>query len=121
MASVTRGVPFREAHEISGMCAVLPRQAGNPADLSDEELASASPDLGPEVAWLSRLRDQWAHAWGVVVPHPRGSPSRLGRQRAPWLTLRRCYLLPAWVTLPAPSRYTVTAPISRIREEGQLS
>lgn len=47
---VTRGVPFREAHEISGACVRLAEARGvELADLSDEELASASPDLGPEV------------------------------------------------------------------------
>lgn len=47
---VRRGVPFREAHEISGACVRIAEGRGvELADLTDEELASASPALTPEV------------------------------------------------------------------------
>ena len=47
---VRRGVPFRDAHEISGSCVRIAEGRGvELADLSDEELASASPFLTPEV------------------------------------------------------------------------
>ena len=47
---VRRGVPFREAHEISGACVKIAEGRGvELADLTDEELTSASPALMPEV------------------------------------------------------------------------
>lgn len=47
---VRRGVPFRDAHEISGSCVRIAEGRGvELADLSDEELASASPFLTGEV------------------------------------------------------------------------
>ena len=47
---VKRGVPFRDAHEISGACVRLAEARGvELADLTDAELAQASPHLDPEV------------------------------------------------------------------------
>ena len=47
---VKQGVPFRDAHEISGACVRLAEARGvELADLTDEELAQASPALTPEV------------------------------------------------------------------------
>ena len=47
---VRQGVPFREAHEISGGCVQLAESRGEELwDLSDEDLASVSPSLKPEV------------------------------------------------------------------------
>ena len=47
---VKQGVPFRDAHEISGACVRLAETRGvELADLTDEELAQASSALTPEV------------------------------------------------------------------------
>lgn len=47
---VCRGVPFRSAHEISGACVKMAERRGvELADLSDEELTSASSHLTPDV------------------------------------------------------------------------
>ena len=47
---VRRGVPFRSAHEISGACVKMAERRGvELADLSDEELTSASSYLTPDV------------------------------------------------------------------------
>ena len=47
---VKRGVPFRDAHEISGVCVRLAEARGvELADLTDEELAQASSHLDPQV------------------------------------------------------------------------
>ena len=47
---VKQGVPFRDAHEISGACVRLAEARGvELADLTDEELAQASSSLTPEV------------------------------------------------------------------------
>ena len=47
---VKQGVPFRDAHEISGACVRLAEARGvELADLTDEELAQASLALTPEV------------------------------------------------------------------------
>ena len=47
---VKQGVPFRDAHEISGACVRLAEARGvELADLTDEELAQASSALTPEV------------------------------------------------------------------------
>lgn len=47
---VKQGVPFRDAHEISGACVRLAEARGvELADLTDEELAQASAALTPEV------------------------------------------------------------------------
>ena len=47
---VKRGVPFRDAHEISGACVRLAEARGvELADLTDEELAQASSHLDPQV------------------------------------------------------------------------
>ena len=47
---VKQGVPFRDAHEISGACVRLAEARGvELADLTDEELAEASSALTPEV------------------------------------------------------------------------
>lgn len=50
---VKQGVPFRDAHEISGACVRLAEARGvELADLSDEELAQASSFLTPEVRYV---------------------------------------------------------------------
>lgn len=47
---VRKGVPFREAHELSGACVRIAESRGvELADLSDEELASVSERLTPAV------------------------------------------------------------------------
>ena len=47
---VKQGVPFRDAHEISGACVRMAEARGvELADLTDEELAQASSALTPEV------------------------------------------------------------------------
>lgn len=47
---VRRGVPFREAHEISGACVRAAEARGVELwDLTDEEFAAASPRLTPDV------------------------------------------------------------------------
>ena len=47
---VVRGVPFRDAHEVSGACVAAAEARGVELwDLTDEELAAASPLLTPEV------------------------------------------------------------------------
>lgn len=47
---VRRGVPFRDAHEISGACVRIAEARGvELADLTDAELVSASSSLTPEV------------------------------------------------------------------------
>lgn len=47
---VRKGVPFREAHELSGACVRIAESRGAElADLSDEELASVSERLTPAV------------------------------------------------------------------------
>ncbi|MCD4550146.1 argininosuccinate lyase [Schaalia sp. lx-260] len=47
---VRKGVPFRQAHEISGMCVRIAENRGvELADLTDEELACASPELTADV------------------------------------------------------------------------
>lgn len=47
---VKRGVPFRDAHDISGCCVRLAEARGvELSDLSEDELASASAHLTPEV------------------------------------------------------------------------
>jgi len=47
---VQRGMPFREAHEVSGACVRVAEVRGVELwELTDEELADASPALSPEV------------------------------------------------------------------------
>ncbi len=47
---VARGVPFREAHEISGACVRVAEGKGGDLDvLTDEDFAGISPHLTPEV------------------------------------------------------------------------
>ena len=47
---VRRGVPFREAHEISGACVRAAEGRGVELwDLTDDELRAASPELTPQV------------------------------------------------------------------------
>lgn len=47
---VRKGVPFREAHELSGACVRIAESRGvELADLSDEEFASVSEELTPAV------------------------------------------------------------------------
>ncbi|WP_284346100.1 argininosuccinate lyase [Dermabacter sp. Marseille-Q3180] len=47
---VRQGVPFREAHEISGACVQRAESRGEELwELSDDDLASVSPHLTPEV------------------------------------------------------------------------
>ena len=47
---VRQGVPFREAHEISGGCVQRAESRGEELwELSDDDLASVSPHLTPEV------------------------------------------------------------------------
>jgi argininosuccinate lyase len=47
---VAQGMPFREAHEVSGACVRAAEVRGVELwELTDEELASASPALSPEV------------------------------------------------------------------------
>ncbi len=54
---VRRGVPFREAHEISGRCVRMAESRGVELwDLSDEELASASTALTPGVREVLDVR-----------------------------------------------------------------
>ena len=54
---VRRGVPFREAHEISGRCVRMAESRGVELwDLSDEELTSASTALTPEVREVLDVR-----------------------------------------------------------------
>jgi len=47
---VRRGVPFREAHEIAGVCVQECEKRGiDLAELSDDDLRAISPHLSPEV------------------------------------------------------------------------
>jgi argininosuccinate lyase len=56
---VQRGVPFRDAHEISGACVRAAEVRGVELwDLTDDELAAINPALTPEVR--SRLSAQAA-------------------------------------------------------------
>lgn len=74
---VRRGVPFREAHEISGACVRIAEARGvELADLTDEELASASFHLTPEV------REVLTVEGSVSARRGRGgtAPSRVAEQ-----------------------------------------
>lgn len=74
---VRRGVPFREAHEISGACVRSAEARGVELwDLTDEELAQASPLLTPEVREVLNLQGS------VSARDGRGgtAPVRVGEQ-----------------------------------------
>ena len=74
---VRRGVPFREAHEISGACVRAAEARGVELwDLTDGELAAASPVLTPDV------RDVLTAAGSVGARAGRGgtAPARVAEQ-----------------------------------------
>lgn len=76
---VRRGVPFREAHEISGACVRTAEERGVELwDLSDDELRAASPVLSPEV------REVLSAAGSVAARSGRGgtAPVRVAEQLA---------------------------------------
>ena len=85
---VRQGVPFRVAHEVAGECVRRCEELGVELDeLTDEQLASISPDLKPEVRSVltvegsvasrngrggtapERVREQLAELRGVVADH----------------------------------------------------
>ena len=83
---VRRGVPFREAHEISGRCVRAAESRGVELwDLSDEELADASPELTPDVREVLNLEGS------VSARNGRGgtAPERVAEQ------LREAHLVAA--------------------------
>ncbi len=76
---VRRGVPFREAHEISGACVRAAEARGVELwDLTDEEFAAASPRLTPDV------RDVLSAQGSVRARSGRGgtAPARVTEQLA---------------------------------------
>jgi argininosuccinate lyase len=85
---VRQGVPFRVAHEVAGECVQRCEELGVELDeLTDEQLASISPDLTPDVRSVlsvegsvasrdgrggtapDRVREQLAELRGVVADH----------------------------------------------------
>ena len=85
---VRQGVPFRVAHEVAGECVRRCEELGVELDeLTDEQLASISPDLKPEVRSVltvegsvasrngrggtapDRVREQLGELRGVVADH----------------------------------------------------
>ena len=68
---VKRGVPFREAHEISGACVRAAEARGvELADLTDEELAAASAHLTPGVRGVLTVEGSVAARAGRGGPAP---------------------------------------------------
>ncbi|MBW9205990.1 argininosuccinate lyase [Mumia sp. zg.B17] len=76
---VREGVPFREAHEISGACVRVAESQGKELwDLGDDELAAVSPHLRPEV------RDVLSVEGSIASRDARGgtAPVRVAEQLA---------------------------------------
>ena len=85
---VKRGVPFRDAHEISGACVRLAEARGvELADLTDAELAQASPHLDPEVRSRAHRRRLRRRAPGSRR-YRTGTRGRAARRGPGWP--RRC-------------------------------
>ena len=85
---VQQGMPFREAHEVAGGCVRIAEVRGVELwDLTDEELASVSPELTPEVR--DRLSASAAVAarsrfGGTAPPRVREQLGNLRGQLAGW-------------------------------------
>jgi argininosuccinate lyase len=63
---VRQHVPFREAHELAGECVRVCEQRGiDLSDLGDEDLASISPHLTPEVRQVLTVAGSIASRDGV--------------------------------------------------------
>jgi argininosuccinate lyase len=76
---VRRGIPFRDAHEISGRLVRLCEQEGLELhEVSDEQLASVSPDLTPKVREVLTIEGSVASRDGVGGT----APVRVAEQRA---------------------------------------
>ncbi len=68
---VKQGLPFREAHEITGALVTAAEQRGAPLDaLSDEDLAAVSPRLTPEVRSVLTVEGSVASRTGVSGTAP---------------------------------------------------
>ena len=76
---VKRGVPFRDAHEISGSLVRLCEEHGIELDeVTDEMLASVSADLSPDVRTVLTIEGSVASRTGVGGT----APDRVAEQRA---------------------------------------
>ncbi len=76
---VTRGVPFRDAHEISGALVRLCEERGiELGEVTDEMLASVSPRLVPEVREVLTIEGSVASRDGAGGT----APARVDEQRA---------------------------------------
>ncbi len=76
---VTRGVPFRDAHEISGALVRLCEERGiELGEVTDDMLASVSPALSPEVRDVLTIEGSVASRDGVGGT----APVRVAEQRA---------------------------------------
>lgn len=76
---VTRGVPFRDAHEVSGALVRLCEERGiELGEVTDEMLASVSPSLTPEVRSVLTIQGSVASRDGVGGT----APVRVHEQRA---------------------------------------
>jgi argininosuccinate lyase len=75
---VRRGVPFRDAHEISGSLVRLCEEHGIELhEATDEQLASISPSLTPEVREVLTVHGSVASRSGTGGT----APERVGEQR----------------------------------------
>ena len=82
-----RGVPFREAHEITGKLVVLCAARECALDeVTDEDLAAVSPHLTPDVREVLSVRSALA---------ARTTPGSTGPGRSP-TSSRRCDQLDGW-------------------------
>ena len=76
---VKRGIPFRDAHEISGQLVRLCEERGIELDeVTDEMLASVSPQLSPEVRDVLTIEGSVASRDGAGGT----APVRVAEQRA---------------------------------------
>jgi argininosuccinate lyase len=76
---VKRGIPFRDAHEISGQLVRLCEERGIELDeVTDAMLASVSPDLTPEVREVLTIEGSVASRDGAGGT----APVRVAEQRA---------------------------------------
>ena len=80
---VRRGVPFREAHEIAGACVrVCEARSIDLWDLSDDDLATISPHLDPQVRSVLTVRGSLESRSGFGGTAPARVAEQLAAARA---------------------------------------
>src|SRR5688572_33194809 len=80
---VKRGVPFRDAHEISGHLVRVCEENGIELhEVTDEQLASVSPHLAPEVRDVLTVEGSVASRTGAggTAPVRRSEERRVGKE-----------------------------------------